>query len=300
MEKHQINFATQSFQQHGWLYQYPACFTSEAVETNLVGNDGNKQRLLLIHGAGVAGELTWTFITNYLDQWQEVLVIDLVGMGGSRFINAPQRVAVGDFSHQIEELLAALDWHRFDVAGYSFGGMVAVDYLERCLAGVFFNALFLIEPAMLFSQSSQVLRHKGKEYQAIAEAVRQNPNDIAVYRRFLDSVSPNRRANPQVDQMTMTRLSASPDSFAQVLQAVHDHLDEHAERFCDWHSPWPGGSFVGGLSPQSMMLRHQLLSKRSTDWQFHTIAAADHSLVFTKPRAIARKMNEIKAGLLGR
>lgn len=300
MEKHQINFTTPSYQQHAWLYQYPSCFTPQAAWQPACSQNGEKQRLLLIHGAGVAGELTWTFITNYLDQWQEVLVIDLAGMGGSHFINGPERVAVADFSSQIEEFLAALDWHHFDIAGYSFGGMVAVDFIERCLAGVFSNALFLIEPAMLFSQSAQVLRQKGREYQSIAEAVRKTPDDIAVYRRFLDSVSPNRRANPQVDQMTMTRLSASPESFAQVLQAVHDYLDDQAERFCDWHSPWPGGSFVGGLSPQSMMLRHQLLSKRSADWQFHTIAGADHSLVFTKPRAIARKMNEIKARLLGR
>ena len=42
---------------------------------------GDSRRLVLLHGAGLAGDLTWRLVVNYLTEWDEVLIPDLPGMG---------------------------------------------------------------------------------------------------------------------------------------------------------------------------------------------------------------------------
>ena len=286
MEKHQINFDTLTCHQHGWLFQYPK--TSE--------NSG--RRLVLLHGAGVAGEVTWTYIANYLDQWQELLIVDLAGMGGSFFHRTLKPVA-NDYALQVAELLEALDWLEFDLAGYSFGGMVSLKLLENFYHGLcgkdFDQLLFLIEPAMLFSSDNLELLHKADEYAGIASAVKATSDDVDLYRRFLDSVSPRRKPNPMADQLTMQRLQENSVGFAAALDAVADNLQAEAERYTKWHSPYSGISFVGGLSVEQMKHRHQLLADSSDDWQYVEVPSSDHSLVFTKPRTIAKAMNQRRA-----
>lgn len=286
MEKHQINFDTFSCHQHGWLFQYP--------ETPQ--NSGS--RLVLLHGAGVAGEVTWTYIANYLDQWQELLIIDLAGMGGSSFHSIQQPMSK-DFAVQVTELLEALDWTEFDLAGYSFGGMVAHHFLEQfyfSLSGLEFEGLlFLIEPAMLFSSEITHLQQKADEYSAIADAVVAKKGDVETYRQFLDSVSPARRPNPVADELTMKRLQENSAGFSAALKAVSVSLKSEGENYVNWCSPYPGLSFVGGLSVDVMKQRHQRLTVESVDWQYIEVPNSDHSLVFTKPRTIAKSMNQAKA-----
>ena len=72
----------------------------------------DSRSLLLLHGAGVAGELTWAFIINYLEHWDEILVPDLLGMGESYFDSADSQ------SFSIEDIcntLLSLD--RFRLGG---------------------------------------------------------------------------------------------------------------------------------------------------------------------------------------
>lgn len=286
MEKHQINFNTATAHQHGWIFQYP--------ETP--SNSGN--RLVLLHGAGVAGELTWTYICNYLNHWQEILVVDLAGMGRSEFLTDDD-IEVGSFSLQLVELLEALDWQQFDMAGYSFGGLVAVDYLSRfyrCSSGRDFGGLlFLIEPAMLFSTKIEDLNYKADEYASIALEIANGETHVSVFRRFLDSVSPNRKPNKIADELTMQRLCENASGFAAALAVVAKNLVARGEDFVAWRSPFSGISFVGGLSPDVMKVRHQRLVEQSQDWQLIEVPNSDHSLVFTKPRTIARAMNAKKA-----
>ena len=287
MEKHQINFKTASFHQHGWLYQYRPISSGDAI-----------RRLVLVHGAGVAGELSWTFVANYLASWDEVLILDLAGMGGAEFLHPPAQPQVHDYSLQLLELVEALDWLEFDLAGYSFGGMVAVEFLQNHFSLVsgndFSGLLFLLEPAMLFSSQVEHLEQKADEYASIADALLKRPNDLDVYRQFLDSVSPNRKSNPQAEQLTMQRLQDKPQSFSSVLYAVEAYLKQHMSTFVDWRSPWAGVSFFGGLAPEPMKQRHKKLAADSVQWDCLELPGADHSLVFTKPRGIARKMNEVK------
>ncbi|APR67239.1 alpha/beta fold hydrolase [Thalassolituus oleivorans] len=275
MEHHPINIRTAVADTHAALLQYP--------------HESKKhRRLVLLHGAGVAGELTWTFIANYLSEWDEVLIPDLPGMGASKFIGHKPWPVVADYVEAIRELLVALDWDCFDIAGYSFGGLVTADLLGDFTIG----HCFLIEPAMLFSGDAVELRQRGEEYIRVAEHIAEAPDDSVPFFEFLDLVSPHRLKRGRADEITVQRLMGESQGFAQALHAVSDALLRGAGIFTRWMPKVSGASFVGELSYASMHGRHRLLAENANDWTYYAVPNADHSLVFMKPRWIARHMNE--------
>ncbi|MAS25283.1 MAG: hypothetical protein CMI08_12080 [Oceanospirillaceae bacterium] len=280
MDKHPLNLTTASAIQHALVIQKPRLRT-----------DGELRRLVLLHGAGVAGEVTWMYLVNYLEEWDEILIPDFAGMGKSRFLDNGEPV-VNDYARQIQELLIRINWSRVDIAGYSFGGMVTHALAET---GQPVNNVYLLEPAMLFSGDKTELNAKAGTYADISAAILSGNADDNTFLKFLDSVSPARPANSAVDQMTINRLKENRDGFALSLNAVSVEIMQRADYFLSWQAPWSGVSFVGGLTPAYMHERHQQLAETSSDWRYESVAGADHSLVFTKPRTIARAMNAHRA-----
>lgn len=280
MKKTRLSITTASCRQQALLIR------REAVQP---------KRLLLIHGAGVGGETTWAFVAHYLLQWDEILIPDLAGMGNASFLHttAPE---LDDYVQQIHELLAVdeLGWSdmKFDVAGYSFGGMVT----ERLLRNSAFQGLcFLLEPAMLFSSNCEQVRQKGMDYERIANEILAVPDATSPYLHFLDLVSPKRERADKSESLILVRLKHNPRGFALALKAINHALQQDCHYYANWHSPCAGASFVGGLSWPVMLERHERLQKESHSWHFETVANADHSLVFTKPRSIATVMDAIKS-----
>lgn len=277
MNTQQLAFTTPSVHQHLTIFRH---------------EQAPQRKLMLLHGAGVGGQLTWTFLANYLTQWDEIYVPDLAGMGSSYFL-ANEQPQLADYQQQIDELLAylKLDYTELDFAGYSFGGMLLESWLrDKPFAGL----VFLIEPAMLFSAEPQQLLAKSQQYQQIAQQLALNPLDQNTYLEFLDSVSPNRLTDSKADQLTIQRLQNNPQGMSQALQAITQQLNQQALYYSQWCSPWRGASFVGDLSLPSMHQRHLQLAATSSHWAYHSIAKADHSLVFTRPRSIATLFNSFE------
>lgn len=200
MQKHPINITTASAQQHALLLQYP---------------NQPSRRLVLLHGAGVPGEVTWTYLANYLQGWDEVLIVDLAGMGQARFVANTQPSLV-DYRQQVVELLGALDWAEYDIAGYSFGGMVAVALLASL--NHFRGVCFLLEPAMLLSSEPIMLAQKAQEYHQLALSIAEQPDNELNYRQFLDSVSPRRTSDPRSEKLTLRRLRQYAPGFSQAFR----------------------------------------------------------------------------------
>ncbi|MDO6681023.1 MULTISPECIES: alpha/beta fold hydrolase [unclassified Oceanobacter] len=275
MEKHPVNLRTTRVNQHALLLQSTSPSTSQA----------GHRRLVLLHGAGIAGELTWTYVANYLDGWSEILIPDFAGMGKSSFIDC-DKPTINDYAQQIEELLTALDWWDTDLVGYSFGGMVATELVKRHAFGL----LYLLEPALLSGDDAAGLQDKEARYAALAQRFRQG--DDGAYRDFLDVVSPNRRRNPTADKVAMKRLQANRPGLSQALGAVSESLGRQQAYYLDWTSPLPGMSLVGELSAPEMKQRQLRLEQQSSDWIAQGVAGADHSLVFTHPKQVARLMND--------
>lgn len=271
-------FQTQTCQQHLLL------FTSDAPVAT-------PKRIMLLHGAGVGGELTWTFVANYLTYWDEIYIPDLAGMGKAFFLDNPQP-SVADYAQQLDELCEYLNVSisDFDFAGYSFGGMVLEHWLrDKNHQGL----VFLLEPAMLFSENCQQILEKSQHYKEVSQSILEYPYDLGAYTNFLNSVSPKRVADKKADALTIKRLQENPQGFSQALAAITSKLKEECDYYINWQSPWHGASFVGGLSWPAMHQRHQQLAQQSQAWHFEVVPNTDHSLVFTRPRSIAKVMNVV-------
>ena len=274
MEHHPFNIRTAIAHQHGMIYR-----SSDAT---------TRRRLVLLHGAGIAGEMTWTYVVNYLKSWEEVLVVDFAGMGKSAFHDC-EAPTLNEYVVQISELLSALDWQTFDLAGYSFGGMITSRLVYEH-PGV--GLCFLLEPALLSGTTPESLLDKAQRYRTMADWLDQHPNDQAMYRQFLDIVSPKRRANAASDRIAISRLKPNQVGFCQALRAVSETIESSPDALLNWQSPKPGISFVGALSSDEMRLRQQQLEASNPDWFGQVINGADHSLVFTHPKPVARLMDE--------
>ena len=252
------------------------------------------RRLLLIHGAGVAGELTWGFVANYIQDWDEILIPDLPSMGGSAF--HPQ-LNVGDcfnrgvgfelYIDSLHELLRCFKWNDFSLGGYSFGGLLALHLSEQYSL----RSLALIEPAALLSAHVSDLIDRGRLYHDMGNEISSSPNSEYLFLQFLNTVSPDRSSDEKMDALAIKRLMAKPLGLAHGVLAVGEALQAHADDYAVWVPNMPGCSFVGGLSGQLMNERNRLLASMSLEWQFHEIPESDHGLIYTRPRQIARLMD---------
>ena len=96
--------------------------TDRVLSGTRVRIEGAGAPLVLIHGVGLDLEM-WDGFAAALAPRHRVVRYDLLGHGGSDDPPGPRRLA--DFVGQLDGLLAALDFDRADLVGFSMGGLVA-------------------------------------------------------------------------------------------------------------------------------------------------------------------------------
>jgi pimeloyl-ACP methyl ester carboxylesterase len=255
------------------------------------------RRLLLIHGAGVAGRFTWEALQCFLDGWSEILVPDLRGAGETISDNGIEHpFSVNDLVSDMTYLVDHLEWHEFDLAGYSLGGLVSLLMKQNLRDRV--RKQYLLESALLDRKDWQETVSVRQSFSVAAKRLRETESDEGI-RTFLDTISPNRKVSEAVERMTLQRLGERRLGFANSLDAV-----TNAALFIDRESLLAAqgdvSSFIGGLSVEPMHQLHQSLSDSLRNWHYHFVAGTDHSLPYQKPRQIARIMNdELKRYLSG-
>jgi len=248
----------------------------------------NGRRLVLLHGAGVAGEDTWHALIAFLDQWQEVLVPDLRGMGQTRSPDGEEHPFTAlQLMQDISQLVDHLGWWQFDLGGYSMGGLVSLLYKQAHPERV--TKQYLLEPAVLDRPCWDTTVALRQQYAQAAEQMRSGDAEKGVL-NFLDTISPNRKVSTQAERMTVQRLAQRPLGFANALQCVTTAISE-LDREQLVAAQGDVSSFVGGLSVELMHQYHRGLAERLPSWHYFLVAGTDHSLPFQKPRQIGRIFN---------
>lgn len=247
------------------------------------------RRLLLLHGGGVAGGITWAGILSRLSQWDEILVPDLRGTGGTHYPDRQEH----DFEAEevVADLAALLDhlaWDRFDLGGYSYGGLVAM--LLKATRPQSVDKTFLLEPALLGGIDDE---ESIRSHELILHAARrlQHPE----YREeglelFLDAIAPGRSRGSKNEEVMRQRLSHRPAGLACAIGCV-SRAARRLDRRRLIAAQANVDSFVGARSRPGVYRLCQEIAAGRNDWRCHLIQGADHALPFQKPEAIAAIMN---------
>lgn len=245
------------------------------------------RRLVLMHGAGVAGEDTWGAMVNMLKHWDEVLVPDQRGSGQTRYPDGEEHsFTVNELVNDLSALVDHLGWWQFDLGGYSMGGMVSLLYKQRYHDRV--QKQYLMEAAVLDRPCWESTVNLRLQYSAAAEHL-QGAQAEAGIKTFLDTISPNRKITPQTELLTIQRLGARPLGFANALHCVTDAINTiNREELVAAQGDVT--SFIGGHSVDLIHQYHRDLAERMPNWHYFMVAGTDHSLPFQKPRQIARTM----------
>ncbi|MET3998790.1 alpha/beta hydrolase [Marinobacterium sp. MBR-109] len=248
----------------------------------------NGRKLLLIHGAGVAGEDTWHMLTAFLEHWQEILVPDLRGAGQSEFPDGREHpFSVQTLVSDMAALLDQLEWQQLDLGGYSLGGLVSMLLKQRYPDRV--GKQFLLESAVLDRPDWVSTIELRQRYSSAAVHLRSDDREQGI-RQFLDTISPNRKASVQTESVAVSRLARRPLGFAHALDAVTAAINS-IDRDALLASQGDVSSFIGGLSVELMHQLHLTLAEQMPNWHYFMVPGTDHSLPFQKPRQIARIMN---------
>ncbi|MCD8513365.1 MAG: alpha/beta hydrolase [Nitrincola sp.] len=252
-------------------------------------NDLPERRLVLVHGAGVAGKDTWEMLVAFLQQWSSVLVLDQRGAGESCYPDQQEHsFTLMNLVSDLSALVNHLHWDYFDLGGYSLGGLVSMLYKQQYSDRV--GKQFLLESALLdriCMEETILLRDK---YSQAADLLRGQDVNTGV-KQFLDTISPNRRTTEQADQMAISRLAYRPLGFAFALDAV-SHGIRSLDRSALIAAQGDVSSFIGGQSVELMHQLHADLATTLPNWHYFLVPGTDHSLPFQKPRQIARIMNQ--------
>ncbi len=99
-----------------------------AIEGTHLRTSGTGAPLVLIHGVGLDLEI-WEPLVPTLQPGRRLIRYDMQGHGESAKPPGPYRLA--DFVGQLDRLATALALDRFDLAGFSMGGMVAEAFAAR-------------------------------------------------------------------------------------------------------------------------------------------------------------------------
>ena len=267
-------------------------FPQQVVFCRLYRGPGGPRRLLLLHGGGVDGALTWSAIIAALTGWSEILVPDLRGTGKTRFPDGCEHpFDADDVVTDVERLLAALEWRTFDLGGYSYGGLMAM--LLKARGAHEIPKTFLLEPGLLGKLEPAALLESRSRLSLAAAGLLQGTTPAEAKQAieiFLDVVAPGRSRNPRSERAIIERLSARPAGLARAIECV-SAASRRVDRERLIARQENVSSFVGQRSQPDFFALCQRIAVRRDDWICHLVPGTDHALPFQKPIRIAAQMD---------
>jgi pimeloyl-ACP methyl ester carboxylesterase len=260
-------------------------------------NDAQKNKakpVLLLHGAGVAGQTTWGHFVPMLDSVGDIYIPDLRGMGAHK---NEQAFEIDDIVDDMQSLLNSIDANDVVLVGYSFGGLVAMLLAQKNPDKI--KQLILVEPASLERESFELTQTIRQNYQQLAKDLSNEALQTNAVRQFIDLVCPNRQANKalamKIEAMMIERLLQRPSGFANALNAVSNYLTtilDTQKRALLINDLPETHLFTGANSSQHMVDYHQKLAE-SEHISHYLVAGTDHTLPYQKPRRVAKIINDI-------
>jgi pimeloyl-ACP methyl ester carboxylesterase len=255
------------------------------IAVHIVENSKGEGDLVLLHGAGVASEITWYPMLSRFSAYGRIFAVDLRGMGRSHALDLLDRpIQLDQVVSDLEAVATAFQIETVDLVGYSFGGLISLMWNAAAPQRV--NRLALIEPALLEREPLDALRAVRASYAQAVDALVHHEDPKAGVTAFLDLIAPKRSTHPRVERMTVQRLAARPLGLAYALMAVNEAA-WHLDRSALIEAAPATLSIIGGKSPWDAHTLHQRLADTLERWTYVVIPGVDHALPYQKPGPVA-------------
>ncbi|MDR5896856.1 alpha/beta fold hydrolase [Larsenimonas suaedae] len=256
----------------------------KTADVEQLGSEGAPLPLILLHGAGVSGAVTWGGFLPHFTHYTDIVIPDLRGAGKTHFPSGDERAfTMDEVLDDLEALMREQGIERFDVAGYSFGGLAAM--LLKARLGDRINRLTLLEPALLERMDREASVRIREHYTCAASAIREGRTAEEGITQFLDLIAPKRSRDPRVESVAIKRLGRRHEGFAHALDCVTQAI-KHTDREALLARQGRVLSVVGGRSPHAMREYHHYLGEAYPAWRYVELSETDHSLPFQKPRQL--------------
>ncbi len=240
--------------------------------------------MVLLHGAGVDGRLTWQPLVE-LCSWERTIIIpDFRHTGLSINENGEINFSIAAIAEDIVAILNHEGIQELDVIGYSLGALVSIELLT--LIDRYINSLTLIEPPGVDPILENQILNAEKFKLASDEIIQHNTFEL-----FLGLTQPESGGlHPRAKALMIERLEQNSDGLGLSLLAVSEYL--RTPILCANTSFKPRTTALLGSKSQTRYLNQ---TKAWLDLQhipWFTIPGADHTMPFQKPRRIIQHIEE--------
>lgn len=255
----------------------------------LAGHPEHKRKLLLLHGTAIDGLTTWGLPVHYFKEWNEVLIPDLRGVGRTQSPDGIERpFTAAQVVADLQALVTHCGWEQFDLAGYSYGGTIAMLLKQAWPDRV--EALYLLESALLGGSSPAQLAASRVPLDAASQQMLSAPTVDAGIATFMNAIIPAHSHQPARTKWLSARLHERPQGVAYCIRCTNEairqvNLDDLLPALA------PAMLLTGALSSPGTRARADQLA-REYGWSSVHIEGADHGLPMQKPRAVAQAMND--------
>lgn len=172
----------------GWPLPRQRFVCAGGLRLSLLDWEGERPPLVLLHGVG-GNAWMWAGLAAELGRSRRLLALDFRGYGDSQW-SARQEYRTEDLAGDVGALAAALELERFDLVGFSWGGLVALAFAAAQPQRVRRLAMIDIPPSSPLPE------------EAIA------PNFRARFDDHADAVEGERALAPRGEEATLATLAA--------------------------------------------------------------------------------------------
>jgi pimeloyl-ACP methyl ester carboxylesterase len=252
-------------------------------------NTDKNRKLLLVPGSRLGGVETWEALTPYLQEWSEIIIVEIRGAGSLNSIDtaySPHSTFTrDDLLNDILRIVEKNHWQQFDLISYSFGGYLSM-LLKQKYPEIVQNHV-LLESALL-AETDENLDQLANELEHIAQLVLSDT--AAANTLFTKLVNPHAR---QFQIKTSDyRPIHNPAGFSNLMMILCDAY-RNSNR---WALIKDQGKITSILTEYAPTGAHQMaeqIQKKFPLWKFEYIAQENHSMLFVKPEWTANLLNKL-------
>ncbi len=257
----------------------------------LYRDSGKGQPVLLIHGFGGDGLVSWKPQMLDLVRDHRVIVPDLLWFGGSTVSRKPSLDAQAD---ALAALVTRLDLHKVEVVGISYGGFVAMELVRR-LPDRIGRMVIMNSPGPVYTEADFAgLLQRGGVKSAEVLFV---PDSAAAVRRLSALVYSDKRDAPDwvLDDFRRHYIEGREPQLRALMQDLTGFMQRYRERFPPG-TRWPQPVVVWSTTDRVFPLPIGRRLASAIGARLIEVPDAGHNLPVDKPDAASKALRAALAG----